>query len=105
MESKQIYKLIAEHDTKAMADGVRYYKGKSDIIERKRYYYDNRGMKTEDTTAENHRLVNNWHRLLVDQKVSYQFGKPMVFAVDENEEFAEKIDLLLGEAWDDTVAD
>lgn len=110
MDSQTIFDLIAAHDTKAMSEGVRYYQSKSDIVNRKRYFYDSNGSKQEDDTAENHRLINNWHKLLVDQKVAYQFGKPMVFSVDaksdgSHEEYSDKIDLLLGEIWDDTVAD
>ena len=105
-----IEELIAEHDTKAMLEGVRYYRSQSDIVNRQMYFYDSNQNRVVDETKENHRLVNNWHKLLVDQKVSYLVGKPMVFSVSKNakgssEEFSEKIELLLGDEWDDTVAD
>ena len=32
MESETLFELIAAHDTEAMAEGVRYYRNKSDII-------------------------------------------------------------------------
>ena len=110
LDSDIIMELIAEHDTKAMLEGVRYYRSQSDIVNRQMYFYDNRQNRVVDETKENHRLVNNWHKLLVDQKVSYLVGKPMVFSIGEdadgdNEEFSDKIELLLGDEWDDTVAD
>ncbi|MCL2188440.1 MAG: phage portal protein [Defluviitaleaceae bacterium] len=110
MDSETLFEMIAAHDTAGMAEGIRYYNNESDIINRKMFYFDAQGRQIEDDTKENHKLVNNWHKLLVDQKVSYLVGKPMVFAVDNakaeaSEEFSKKIDLLLGEVWDDTVAD
>jgi len=111
VDSDIIMELITEHDTKTMLEGVRYYRSKSDITEREMYYYNSQGQKVVDSTKENHKLVNNWHKLLVDQKVSYLVGRPMVFTVEDsqegqpNAEFAEKIELLLGDEWDDIVAD
>ena len=125
-----IMELIAAHDTEAMLEGVRYYRSKGDITGRKMYYYDSQGSRNEDHIKTNHKLVNNWHKLLVDQKVSYLVGRPMVFTIDTGEsalnpktkqtgrltagnekangpkrDFADKIELLLGDEWDDTVAD
>ena len=120
MDSETLTDLIAAHDTDAMKVGVNYYRNKSDIIHRKMYYYDASGRKIEDPAKENHKLVNNWHKLLVDQKVSYLVGRPMVFSVDggqggfagsagasdeQNRDFSDKLNVLLGEVWDDTVAD
>jgi len=110
IDSEIINELISAHDTGAMSEGMRYYRSKSDIVDRKMYFYDNNGDKQQDDIKENHKLVNNWHKLLVDQKVSYLVGKPMVFSVENTDEshkkaFSEKIELLLGDEWDDTVAD
>jgi len=110
MDSEIIFELIAGHNTMAMYEGVRYYQIKNDILNRKMFYYDTNGSPIEDETKENRRLAHGWHRLLVDQKVSYLVGRPMVFSVDitqqdQKEDYADKLDLLFGEVWDDTVAD
>lgn len=110
INSQSILELITGHDTAAMLEGVRYYRSRGDIVNRKMYYYDNSGQRVEDETRENHKLINNWHKLLVDQKVSYLVGKPMAFSVEDTEDdktdvFSEKIELLLGDEWDDTIAD
>ena len=111
VDSDIITELISEHDTKLMKEGVRYYRSKSDITKRQMYYFDGTGQRHVDEIKENHKLVNNWHKLLVDQKVSYLVGRPMVFSIEDsqedgvNYEFSEKIEMLLGDEWDDTVAD
>jgi len=108
--SEDILGLIAEHDTKQMKEGVRYYLSESDILNRQRYFYNKLRQRVVDPTKENIRLVNNWHKLLVDQKISYLIGKPMVFTVDENKNYDnsklyDKLDNILGEEWDDMIAD
>jgi len=122
VDSETILEMIAEHNTEAMSQGVRYYRSQSDIVNREMYFYDSQQNRTVDDTKENHKLVNNWHKLLVDQKVSYLVGRPMVFSfeiepdeqgeVDKkgkekciSEEFPEKVELLLGDEWDDIIAD
>ena len=108
IDSDIILELIAEHNIKAMLEGERYYRSQSDIVKREMFYYDASQNKVTDETKENHKLVNNWHKLLVDQKVSFLVGKPMVFSIDNSnnkQELAEKLELLLGEEWDDTIAD
>lgn len=110
LDSEIILEMIAEHDTQAMLEGARYYRSKSDIVDRQMYFYDAHQNRVIDETKENHKLVNNWHKLLVDQKTSYLVGNPMVFSVknsdeEQQNEFAEKIELLLGDEWDDIVAD
>ena len=110
IDSDTILEMIAEHDTEAMLEGVRYYRGYSDITKREMYYFDRNKQRVTDETKTNKKLVNNWHKLLVDQKVSYLVGKPMAFTVDDsaegnNEDLSDKIELLLGDEWDDTVAD
>jgi len=105
VDSETILEMITEHNTDAMLEGVRYYRSKADIIDREMYFFDAAQRRVVDETKENKKLVNNWHKLLVDQKVSYLVGKPMRFTIDDNKDFAEKIELLLGDEWDDTIAD
>ena len=94
--------LIETHDTREMERGVKYYNNKNDIKKRKIYYYDEHGNKREDSEAINHRVSHNWHKLLVDQKISYLLGKPAVINADP-EQFAEVLNDWLGEDWDDML--
>lgn len=102
-DSSIIKDLINSHDTMKMVEGQTYYQNENDILKRKQYYYKD-GQKTEDDTKANHKIPHNWHKLLVDQKVSYLVGKPVVFQSDE-EDYEKNINLLLGEAWDDALTE
>lgn len=104
MDSNIIKDLINDHDTRHMIEGEKYYYNESKILERKQYYYKD-GVKTEDKTKANHKLPHNWHKLLVDQKVAYLVGKPVTFQCEDNEEYEERINLVLGEEWDDTLTE
>lgn len=95
--------LIEKHDTTKMIDGPKYYRNRNDILNRKQYFYKN-GVKTIDDTKANHRLPHNWHKLLVDQKVAYLVGKPIVFQT-ENKKHEDALNLILGEEWDDILTE
>lgn len=96
--------LVENHDIEKMVEGVKYYSNENDILDRQMYYYDASGSRILDTTKENHQVPHNWHKLLVDQKVAYLVGKPVVFQ-GENKEYEDKLNLILGEEWDDTLAE
>lgn len=95
--------LIKNHDTTHMVEGHNYYHNENDILQRKQYYYKD-GSKIEDNTKANHRLPHNWQKLLVDQKVSYLVGKPIVLQSDKKE-YDDRLGLILGEEWDDTLTE
>lgn len=99
-----ILELINEHDTRQMEDGVKYYFNKNDIRKHQQYYYDSNGNKVIDKDKVNNKIPHGWHKLLVDQKVSYLVGKPITFNT-EDKVFEEKINLYLGEDWDDTASE
>lgn len=114
-----IKELIEEHkrsfEKSMMEEGVAYFENRPDILDRKIYYYNEKGIKKEDDTATNNRLPHNWHKLLVRQKMGYMAGKPMTFSdrkvtedekgeqVSPNGELLGHINKLLGEDWDDAV--
>lgn len=102
-DSAIIKDLINNHDTRKMVDGPKYYQNENDILGRQMYFYKN-GVKTIDGTKPNHKMPHNWHKLLVDQKVSYLVGKPIVFQVDAKD-YEDGINLILGEEWDDTLTE
>lgn len=110
-DSNIIIDLINEHDTSHMIKGHNYYHNESEILNRKQYYYKD-GVKTEDNTKSNHKIPHNWHKLLVDQKVSFLVGKPVVFQCNNTDkddksskEYEERLNLILGEEWDDNLTE
>ncbi len=104
-DSSIIKDLIDSHDTMKMVEGQRYYENENDILKRKQYYYKD-GHKIEDDTKANHKIPHNWHKLLVDQKVSYLVGKPIVFQCDKKDkDYEERLNLILGEEWDDRLTE
>lgn len=102
-DSSIIKDLIESHDTTHMIDGQKYYYNENDILDRKQYFYKD-GYKTIDETKPNYRLPHNWHKLLVDQKVAYLVGKPIVFQVDDKD-YEDRLNLILGEEWDDNLTE
>lgn len=104
-DSNIIKDLIDEHDTTKMLEGQRYYYNENDILDRKQYYYKD-GVKTEDDTKANNRIPHNWHKLLVDQKVSYLVGQPPVLQTEEGEkEYEDRLNLILAEEWHDNLTE
>lgn len=102
---KIIQELIENHDTREMREGVRYYENKNDILQRRRYYYqDGQKVEDQDGLKPNNRIPHNWHRLLVDQKTSYLVGKPVTFTADQAD-FHEKLNEILCEEFDDTLTE
>jgi len=109
-----IKELIDENDITAMQDGVNYFSNKNDILKRKIYYWKD-GDKVEDETSPNNRMPNNFHKILVRQKMGYLAGKPTTFSDKEseedekgninspNKEFVTVINDTLNEDWDDTI--
>lgn len=94
-----IKKLIQEHDTTKMREGVRYYENENNIMQRVQYAVID-GIKTIDDEKPNNKIPHGWHKLLVDQKVAYLVGNPINFST-EDKELLEHINEYLGEKFDD----
>lgn len=62
---------------KWMDVGERYYRNKTDILDRKRTAIGASGAKEIVGNLSNNKLANAFLRKLVDQKVGYLFGKPL----------------------------
>ncbi len=109
-----IAKLIEENSISTMQEGVNYFNNKNDILDREITYWKD-GTKTVDETAPNNRIPNNFHKVLVRQKMGYLVGKPITYSdkeasedeegekVSPNEEFVTEINTILDEDWDDTA--
>lgn len=90
---------IENHDTRAMREGTRYYESENDILNRKQYAIID-GKKVIDHDKPNNKIPHGYHKLLVDQKVSYLVGRPINFSSDD-ETLLEHINEVMGEKWDD----
>lgn len=94
-----IKKIISEHDTTKMREGVHYYENENDIMHRVQYAVID-GVKTIDEEKPNNKIPHGWHKLLVDQKTAYLVGNPINFSTDD-EELLDHINDYLGEKFDD----
>jgi SPP1 family phage portal protein len=112
---------LASPAKQAMAEGTYYYNCRHDILNQK-HLYVTAGVVQEDTTKANERIPHPFHQVLVDQKVSYVAGKPVVVTVSppkpegtnadptdaaksEAKEYQTALLKMLGEQFDDLVAD
>lgn len=68
---------------KWMEIGDRYYRNKTDILERQRTAIGASGAKEIVGNLANNKLANAFVRKLVDQKVGYLLGKPMSVQTDK----------------------
>lgn len=87
--------VIAENESskrlKVMRDGERYYNGDHDILQhdfQKTTVYEtdadgrDRPVQIENKNNSNERLVHNFYRHHVDQKIAYFLGRPPVVSVE-----------------------
>jgi len=70
-------------EKKAMCDGNKYYIGEHDIlqVDFQKFFVD--GVSQTNKNAANNRIVNAYHRVLVDQKAGYISGNNITFSGDE----------------------
>lgn len=74
-----------------MLVGQRYYNGDTDILNRVRTVIGEDGEQVEAVNVANNKLVHNFARKLVDQKVGYLFGLPMTVRTS-NETYQKYLD-------------
>jgi SPP1 family phage portal protein len=68
-----------------MLIGQRYYTGDADILKRKRTAIGENGEEVEVQNLANNKLVHNFIRKLVDQKVGYLLSKPFSIQTERKE--------------------
>lgn len=100
MSLEQIIKLevdewLNSQERQWMLIGQRYYIGETDILNRKRTVIGDNGDLIEVKNLANNKLVHNFVRKLVDQKVGYLLGLPLTVQTN-NKEYQE----LLNEIFD-----
>lgn len=99
-----IKEYIDRHDITQYKQGVDYYFKRNEIADRKIYKYTNGGRKVIDEDATNNRMASGWHKLLVDQKVAYLFGRPLTFNSKTDDDSAvESVNEVLGDNFDDVL--
>ncbi|WP_019123803.1 phage portal protein [Brevibacillus massiliensis] len=82
---------------KWMLIGERYYRNKTDILERQRTAIGASGAKEPVANLANNKLANAFTRKLVDQKVGYLLGKPLSVQTD-NEQYLEQLNTFFDKA-------
>lgn len=87
---KEVKAWLSSEERAWMILGERYYKADPDILRRKRWTIGENGEIVELKNAVNNRLVNNFAKKLVDQKVGYLLSKPMSVQSD-NEEYQKRL--------------
>jgi len=93
-----VYDDVNSEQKKQMAKGELYYRARNDITKRRiTYYVHNEQM--EDISAANNKLAHGFHKILVDQKVAYIAGNPVVFNTDD-EGFLKEIEEVKGHKFD-----
>lgn len=101
----EIKELYDNFDTSKMLEGVKYYGVDNKINERKIYTYQDE-RKVEDKDAINSKIPSGFHKILVDQKVAYLVGEPMVFgSKSDNKQQLQLLEEIIGEQWEDTITE
>lgn len=102
--AKIIKDYINNHKISNYVEGVKYYNNENtEIINRKLYYYDSGGNRIEDDEAVNNKVPHNFHKLLVDQKVSYLFGKPIAISNDKDKALTDSVNDKFGDDFNDDI--
>jgi SPP1 family phage portal protein len=87
-----------------MADGVKYSNAEHDILDHKNYYWVDK-VKQEDLVKANNVIPHPFHKILVDQKVAYIAGNPVVVGVADEVPDSEAFQVSIVEQLDDEFDD
>ena len=74
--AKEIYQFLQSNRRKDMIDGENYFKGKHDILKRKRMVIGANGKLEPVENLPNNRIIDNQYKKMVNQKVNYLLGQP-----------------------------
>lgn len=80
----EINEWLTSEERNWMLIGERYYRGDSDILQRKRMAIGEGGAQIEAVNLANNKLVNNFTRKLADQKVGYLLGLPLTIQTNND---------------------
>lgn len=86
----EIKQFELSKERELMLDGVRYFLGDQDILNKKRLVIGQGGVLEEVDNLPNAQIVNNQYRKLVIQKTNYMVGKPLIITTD-NDKYQEEL--------------
>lgn len=81
---RELTNFLHSPGRRVMIDGERYFKGKQNILRKKRMAIGNDGELTEVKNLPNSRIVDNQYRKMVNQKKNYLLGQPPTFQCDDD---------------------
>ena len=87
---QEIHRFWRSKRCRDMVDGDLYYRGKHDILHKKRTAIGENGELITLDNLPNSRIVDNQFRKMVDQKANYLVGQPFVIR-SENQEFVDAL--------------
>jgi SPP1 family phage portal protein len=87
---REIQRFLASKRWKDMIDGENYYKGKHDILHRKRMIIGANGKLEAVGNLPNNHIVDNQYKKMVNQKVNYLLGQPITVQSD-NDAYAKTV--------------
>lgn len=82
--------------------GENYYRGKHDILSRKRTVIGTDGKLESVENLPNNHIIDNQYAKIVDQKTNYLLGKPITFE-SENQEYDKLIKKYFGSSFQRTI--
>lgn len=94
----EVQEWLASQERLLMLIGQRYYEGDTDILGRKRMIVGEDGKLTEVDNLANNKLVHNFVRKLVDQKIGYLLGLPLTVQTT-NEEYQKRLNEIFNRAF------
>lgn len=86
----EIHRFLASKRRKDMIDGERYFRGKQDILHRRRTMIGEGGNLETVENIPNNRIVDNQYKKMVNQKVNYLLGQPLTVK-SSNKQYAKAI--------------
>jgi len=86
----EINRFLMSQRRKDMINGENYFRGKHDILHRKRTMIGVDGKLEKVDNLPNNRIVDNQYKKMVNQKVNYLLGQPISVQTD-NEQYAKTI--------------
>lgn len=95
--NQEVSEWESSEKLKWMLIGERYYRNKTDILERQRMAVGQSGALEPVANLANNKLANAFTRKLVDQKVGYLLGKPLSVQTDK-EEYADALNAFFDKA-------
>ena len=83
--NKKINDFYLSEKFQDMSKGMDYFKGKHDILHKKRMIIGESGELSPVSNLPNNQIIDNQYRKAVEQKLNYLLGKPLTIFYKEND--------------------